>query len=116
MDRPPCLGTAVAVVERRSVLAERCRGIGAALAPHIINVVRLIVQMGSAVAEQAANKGVRVAGGIREGRPRCGRNKGGRPRCGRNKEGRPCCGRNNEGRSVAGGSERPFFATGARLS
>ncbi len=75
MDRPPCLGTAVAVVERRSVLAERCRGIGAALAPHIINVVRLIVQMGSAVAEQAASKGVRVAGGIREGRPRCGRKK-----------------------------------------
>ena len=34
MDRPPCLGTAVAVVERRSMLAERCRGIGAALAPH----------------------------------------------------------------------------------
>ena len=65
--------------------------------------------MGSAVAEQAANKGVRVGGGIREGRPRCGRNKGGRPRCGRNKEGRPRCGRNNEGRSVAGESERPFF-------
>ena len=57
------------------MLAERCRGIGAAFAPHIINVVRLIVQMGSAVAEQAASKGVRVAGGIREGRPRCGRKK-----------------------------------------
>ena len=57
-----------------------------ALAPRIINVVRLIVQMGSAVAEQAANKGVRVAGGIREGRPRCGRNKEGRPRCGRKKK------------------------------
>ncbi len=34
MDRPPCSGTAVAVGERRSMLAERCRGIGAALAPH----------------------------------------------------------------------------------
>ncbi len=33
VDRPPRLGTAVAVVERRSMLAERCRGIGAALAP-----------------------------------------------------------------------------------
>ncbi len=65
MDRPPCLGTAVAVVERRPVLAERCRGIGAALAPRIMNVFRLIVQMGSAVAEQAENKGVRVAGARR---------------------------------------------------
>ena len=69
-----------------------------------------IVQMGSAVAEQAASKGVRVAGAIREGVRVAGAIRKGARVAGAIMKGvAPQF-------SVAGGSERAFVATGARLS
>ena len=73
-----------------------------------------IVQMGSAVAEQAASKGVRVAGAIREGVRVAGAiRKGVRVAGARRNYGAP---RFSGAGSAFAGSERAFVATGARAA